>query len=187
MKLIFRNLTLIRKCENFSQQNKSRKRYFSRTIMTWHYLKTSVCYINAVENNFFHEINRYSFFAKCSLYVVCRAVWFHLYNSKNVKNTHEECDQAFYKSIFNNNVHLFLHRFNLFWLWWSDRQNWWCQYYFSLVDNFLQIYWYDWYLKLWLEIDSRMVFLIPKCNMCNVTDENMGTCADFSKFRTKTE
>ena len=63
---------------------------------------------------------------------------------------------------------------------WSDC---WCQYYFSMVDNVLQNHWYGWYLKVLLEIDSKMVFLIPKVTTCNVTDENMGNCADVSKFR----
>ena len=132
-----------------------------------------------------HEINNgYNFFAKCTLYVVCCEVWYHLYNSKNMKSTHKECDQALYKLIFNSTVQFFLHWFMLFCLWWSDCC---CQHYFSLVDNVLQIYWYGWHLKVWLEIDSKMVFLIPKCTTCNVTDENMGDCANVSKFRIKTE
>ena len=75
--------------------------------------------------------------------------------------------------------------------------DYWCQYYFSyfiildvsiiLVDNVLQVYWYGWYLKVWLKIDSKTVFLIQKCTTCNVTGEIMGNCADVSKFRIRTE
>ena len=104
---------------------------------------------------------------------MCCAVLYHLYSSKNVKIVHEECDQALYKPILKSTVQLFLHWFNLLWLWWSDC---WCQYYFSLVDNVLQIYWYGWYLQVWLEIDWKMVFIIPKCTTWNVTEENMGNC-----------
>ena len=36
-------------------------------------------------------------------------------------------------------------------------------------------------------MDSKMVFLMLKCTTRNVTDENMGNCADVSKFRIKIE
>ena len=96
-------------------------------------------------------------------------------------------DQAFYKIILKSTVQVVLHLFNSFCLWWCNKQNCWCQYYFSLVDNFLQISWYGWYLKVWLEIDSKMVFLMPGCTTSNVTYENMGNCANVSRFRIKTE